>query len=445
LVENNWISREVVEYYERIQSELNELTPFNIVKRVEHLVQEQEKWIDHSCINLYAASNVMSPRSRALLSSSLATRVTEGHPGKKHQKGSQYLEHIEAIVVELSKRLFHANYAEVRVLSGSMANAITFNALTKPSDVIMSLTVPAGGHISYRKFGAAGYRGLQIENIPFDPYEMEIDVEELALAANKIKPQIIVLGASLILYPYPLEEIKRIAENCGAFIHYDGAHVGGLIAGGAFQNPLSEGADVLTMSTYKTFGGPPGGIITCNDAKIAEQIDRATFPGLTANVHYHRLAALAVTLAELMTFGPNYASQTIGNAKYFAEALANDGFDVLTAHKGYTQSHQVVVDVSSIGGGRKCASALEQANIICNQNLLPTDRLKAIEDPNGLRLGVQELTRLGLKEPQMREISEFIRMVLIDAEDPKTVVTLVKAFREDYNTVHYCFESDRNT
>jgi glycine hydroxymethyltransferase len=381
----------------------------------------------------------MSPTAKLLLSSTIATRVAEGHVGAKHQMGAKYLERIEALAIELAKKLYKAEYAELRVLSGSMANAMSFSALTTLGDTIMSLNVPNGGHISYREFGVAGYLKLRIRDIPFDEKDMNVDTTGLARMLEEIRPKLVVLGGSLILFPYPLEDIRKIVEDTDCIIHYDGAHVAGLVAGGEFQDPLHEGADVFTTSTYKTLGGPSGGLVLCNDDKIAKKIDKAAFPGMTANIHYNRVAAMAVVLAEFLEFGSEYARQTVRNAKKLARALDREGFDVLCKRKGFTRSHQVAVDVSTFGGGKESSVRLEKANIICNDNLLPGDSLKMIRNPSGLRLGVQELTRLGMKEKEMRQVAELMSRVLIDKENPMRIAAEVKEFRKNYTKVHYCF------
>jgi len=435
------MEKESLEYHNNVRSQLQALEPKETVELIYTLVRKHEAWIDDSCLNLYAASNLMSPRARCLLSSTIATRVAEGHPGTKHQRGVKYIEWIEAIVSELAKILFKVKYADCRVLSGSMANLVAFNALANNGDTIMALTVPSGGHISYRRFGAAGYRGLKIEDIPFDNKEMNIDVKRLEEVAIDVGPKLIVLGASLILFPYPVRDIRKIADDIGAFILYDGSHVDGLIAGGHFQKPLNEGADLFSSSTYKTLGGPAGGLLLCNDESIAEKIDKVTFPGLSANVHYHRLAATAITLAELLEFGEEYAAQVVRNAKALGKALDEEGFNVLAAHKGYTMSHQVVIDVSSFSNGYEAANRLEEANIICNSNLLPKDQLKMLRHPSGLRLGAQEVTKLGMKESEMKVISNFIRTALIDREDPEIVRDKVIKFRTCYNKIHFCFDT----
>ncbi|RMF88818.1 MAG: serine hydroxymethyltransferase, partial [Methanobacteriota archaeon] len=312
----------------------------------------------------------------------------------------------------------------------------TYSALARCGDTMMGLHVPHGGHISHSRISAAGVMGLRVVNFAFDEREMNIDVEATKKLIAKEKPRFLYFGGSVFLFPHPVAELREAADEVGAKIGYDAAHVLGLIAGRRFQQPLEEGADVMASSRHKTFPGPQGGIIFTNDEALARRIDDAVFPGLVSNHHLHHLAGLAVALAEMLEFGEAYAAQTIANAKALGEALYERGFDVLCSHKGFTESHQVLVDVSKNGKGTRVATELERNNIILNKNLLPWDRLDRSVDPSGIRIGTQELTRLGMKEEEMAEIAEFIKRVVIDRRDVKEDVI---AFRKDFTSLRYCF------
>jgi glycine hydroxymethyltransferase len=270
---------------------------------------------------------------------------------------------------------------------------------------------------------------------PFDEEEMNIEVNAMIEMIHREKPRLILFGASLFLFPHPVKEAVEAAEDVGAKIIYDASHVLGLIAGGLFQDPLREGADVITSSTHKTFPGPQGGIIICKP-DIAEEIDAAVFPGTVSNHHLHHLAGLAITLAEMIEFGESYARQIVSNAKVLASELHEGGLNVLCEKKGFTESHQVVLDVSD---GSSVAEELERANIITNKMLLPHDSVRRSINPSGLRLGVQELTRIGMKESEMIEIADLIKRVVIDGETEE-VKREVTSLKENYQDVHYCFD-----
>jgi glycine hydroxymethyltransferase len=216
----------------------------------------------------------------------------------------------------------------------------------------------------------------------------------------------------------------------------------GLIAGGQFQDPLHEGADVLTGSTHKTLPGPQHGILLSDseDDKFIKRLQRAVFPGVVSNHHLHAMAALGITLAEFLAFGRDYASQIVRNAKALAQALHERGVTVLAEKHGFTESHAVALDVAAFGGGAKVAASLEKANIITNKNLLPWDTSPV--KPSGVRLGTQELTRLGMAEAQMREVADLFARVVVKGDPPDRVAADVAEMRKDFNTVHYCFSKD---
>lgn len=408
------------------------------IEMIYELVQQHEGWIDKSCLNLYPASNIMSERARAMLASTMATRVAEGDIGKKYQSGTKYLEQIEVLATDLVKQLYHANFAECRILSGTMANAVVFAALTEPGDTIMALSIPAGGHISHNKLGVAGLLRLIIQPLPFDPEAMNIDVVAFRRRVVEIRPRIVILGGSLMLFPPPIQDIRDALDGLDTIIMFDISHVSGLVAGQRFPNPLAEGSGILTSSTYKTLPGPPGGFIACNDQAIFRKIRRATFPGMTASSRCNNMAALAITCIEMLKFGTEYAAQIVENSKSLARELDAQGFEVLGKRQGYSETHQIALDVSDLGGGHRCAKLLESGNIIVNKNLLFHDSPRMASQPSGLRVGTQEVTRLGMQEKEMRQIAAFISSVLLHETDQARVATKVRAFRSRYQTIHYC-------
>jgi glycine hydroxymethyltransferase len=404
---------------------------------IKELTKKHHKWMEDS-INLIASENITSTTVREALASDLSHRYAEGLPCERLYEGCEYIDTIENLAIDLSKRLFNAPHANVQPNSGVVANLASFFALTKPNDLLMALNVPVGGHISHAEVSAAGIRGLRILSHPFDNEKMNIDADAMKKEIIKNKPKVVLLGGSLFLFPHPVEEAREAADEVGAKVMYDGAHVLGLIAGGKFQDPLKEGADLLVGSTHKTFPGPQGGIMLCTE-ELKDTIDEAVFPGVVSNHHLHHVAGLGITLAEMLEFGADYADQIIKNAKALAQSLYELGFDVLCEDQGFTESHQVAMDVKKIGSAAKMAKDMERNNIILNKNLLPWDDRKRTDDPSGIRVGSQEITRRGLKEAQMVEVAEFIKNVAIDGKNVKEDVA---EFMNQYTKVHYAFEED---
>jgi glycine hydroxymethyltransferase len=408
------------------------------VKEVVDASLKQEAWRGRSTLNLIASENRMSPLARALLASDFNHRYAEGEPFSREYQGSSFIDLVEDACIKLASRLFKARFVDVRPISGAVANLAVFFALARPGDAVMSLSIADGGHISCSELGAAGCRGLRVHRLPFNREDLNIDVDALAQLVERVKPRIVTLGGSLMLFPHPVAQVKRVVEPHGCILHYDAAHVLGLIAGGVFQDPLAEGAQVVSSSTHKTFPGPQGGMLLSNDEKAFKKVKKAVFPGLVSNHHLARLPSLAVTLIEMELYGRDYASQVVRNAKALAKALSDRGFQVLGSRKGFTESHQVVLDASSLGGGGVVAERLELADVIVNRNLLPWDSLDKAHNPSGVRLGTQEVTRMGMKEAEMEEAAELMSRVVLKGEDPKEVGRDVRRLVKDFTTVSYC-------
>ncbi|MHC1635972.1 MAG: serine hydroxymethyltransferase [Candidatus Methanospirareceae archaeon] len=390
-----------------------------------------------NALPMIASENITSRTARMLLASDLSHRYAEGEVGERFYEGCEYIDEIEERAIRYAKLLFKSEHVNIKPTSGVNANIAAFLALTSPSDKIMALSVPAGGHISHSRYSAAGIRDLRVVEHPFDIEEMNIDADAMVKEIKRNKPSLILFGGSLFLFPHPVAEAKEAAEEVGARIMYDASHVLGLIAGGKFQDPLREGADVVTGSTHKTFPGPQGAIILCNK-EWKDKIDKAVFPGTVSNHHLHHIAALAITLLEMLHFGEEYASQTISNAKTLAQYLYEAGFNVLCEKKGFTMSHQIAIDVSDYGGGAKVAKRLRMANIITNKNMLPFN--KNPKEPSGIRIGVQEVTRLGMRESEMKEIASLMERVIIKGEDTEIIKEEVKELRKGFRDVQYCFD-----
>jgi glycine hydroxymethyltransferase len=313
--------------------------------------------------------------------------------------------------------------------------------MAEPGDVVMTVSQPFGGHSSNRVDGPAGQRGLKIVDVPFDPTELVVDLDLFKKVAPLVRPKVVTLGLSMTLFPQPVRELKAIVQEWGGRIFFDGAHQAGLIAGGQFQDPLAEGADVLSGSAGKTFGGPQSGMLMWNDPTLTEPLTHAIFPVLAATHQVNRVAALAVAAAEMIAYGNAFMAQIVANSRALAAALDARGIPVLGKHKGYTTTHQVIADVRAQGGGLDVAHLLARANLITNKNLLPNDGPEDWDRPSGLRMGTIEVTRLGMKEAQMDQIADFMARVLIAKEAPENVLEDVVDFREPYQKMFYCFDN----
>ncbi len=334
------------------------------------------------------------------------------------------------MAVRYTKELFGCECVNVKPISGTVANLSIYRALTECGDKIMALPIRCGGHFSFHD--SASVRCLKTVEMPFDPSEFNIDLDKAKKRIIEEKPKLVVLGASVFLFPHPVKEIVEVAHEVNARVVYDGSHVLGLIAGKEFQDPIGEGADVVTASTHKTFPGPQRAVIMCKK-ELAEMVDYGVMPCLVSNHHIHSLAGYVVACIEMIEFGRDYAKQTVKNAKSLAEELYNLGYKVLCSHLGFTKSHQVVVDV---GKGCEVVEKLERVNILTNPCLLPWDDDVA----SGVRIGVQEVTRLGMKEEEMREIARFIDTALKDKKPINEIKNEIKEFKSNFLTVKYTFE-----
>lgn len=282
--------------------------------------------------------------------------------------------------------------------------------------------------------------GRKFEHWPFDNKEFIIDVEAAKKKIKRIKPKLLVFGASRILFPAPLKELKDVADDVGAYCTYDGSHVLGLIAGKRFQDPLREGAITLFGSTHKTFPGPQGGVILSNaDEDVLRKLDTTSIPSLFDNYHQNRVAALTIATAEMIEHGEKYAEQIVRNAKALGQALNDEGFTVVGSHKGFTETHQVLLDVRPIGReGAESSKALAKCNIMTNRGRLPGDSNE--KKYGAVRLGVSELTRTGMDESTMAYIATLFKKCLIDNVPATIMKTEVAQLMQKHNRLEFSFD-----
>ncbi len=401
-----------------------------IASTIASLVERNRVIHDDECINLNPASNVMNPRAEAVLASGLTTRASLGHAGEKYEMGLEAIEQIEVIAADLVRRVFGARYAELRVGSGALANLYAFMATCKPGDSIIVPPASIGGHITHRPGGAAGLYGLDIHECPIDAANFTIDLDALARLADEVQPQLITIGASLNLLPHPVAAIKAVADRVGAAVLFDAAHACGMFAGGIWPNPLDEGADLMTMSTYKSLGGPAGGLVLTNRADLAERIDAIAYPGLTANFDVGKTAALALTMLDWLEFGHDYAYTMATTAAALAAALSELGLPIHSTRGGFTTSHQLALDATAWSGGHEASLRLRRANLLACAIGLPGRGEFA-----GVRFGTPEIVRWGMTAADMPELARLIDDAL--RGDPDAVAARTTAFRQRFNELHF--------
>jgi glycine hydroxymethyltransferase len=407
------------------------------VSQIEEIVEKQNQWRG-STLNLIASENVLSNRARRSMGSDFAHRYAEGHPGERYYQGTELIDEVESRLKKHMKSLFHCRQVDVRPISGTIANDAVFSRFIRPGDVVMVNSTPGGGHISHHRAGSVGKYTTNIVNFPLTADGYHIDVERTIELIRAVSPKVLIFGKSLFLFPEPVADLVDICREREISVLYDGAHVLGLIAGGCFQNPLKEGALLITGSVHKTFFGSQRGIILSNAGENEwRKIDKGAFPGSSSNHHLDTLVPLAITVYEMMEFGQEYARQVIANAKHLGKKLYELGIKVQGHEFGYTESHQLAVDVMEFGGGDEVARHLKDNNIILNMNLLPHEPLENVANPAGIRLGVQEMTRFGMRESEMEIIAELFKKCLIDG---KYVGEEVKELRLQYQQVLYSFD-----
>ncbi|HCE72199.1 aminotransferase class I/II-fold pyridoxal phosphate-dependent enzyme [Ruegeria pomeroyi] len=401
---------------------------------LEALIEENRTIHDAECFNLNPATNVMNPRAEAVLARGLGSRPSLGYPGDKYEMGLEAIEEIEVIAAELAAKVFNARYAEIRVGSGALANLYGFMALTRPGDTIIAPPASIGGHVTHHKAGCAGLYGLKTIEAPVDADGYSLDLSALAELAERHRPRLITVGGSLNLFPHPVAAVREIADRVGAKVLFDAAHQCGIIAGGAWANPLDEGAHLMTMSTYKSLGGPAGGLIVTNEAEIAERLDAIAFPGMTANFDAAKSAALAISLLDWVDHGAAYAQAMVDLAQALAAELEALGLPVFHGAGGATASHQFAVEAARFGGGQAASKTLRRAGFLACGIGLPIAPVAG--DMNGLRIGTPELVRRGVTPEHAAELAWLITQGLT-GNDPEAVALRTREMRARFQGMHH--------
>ncbi|HEU5266238.1 MAG TPA: aminotransferase class I/II-fold pyridoxal phosphate-dependent enzyme [Jatrophihabitans sp.] len=428
-----WLPLAVAERVESTLRALAQREPSGVARWLDDLIEENQRIHDETCLNLNPATNRMNPRAEQMLGARLGSRASLGYPGEKYETGLEAIEQIEIIAAELAAQVFHADYAEVRVGSGALANLYAFMACCAPGDSIIAPPASIAGHVTHHGAGAAGLYRLTTIDAPVSPADYTVDVDALNELARTVRPKLITIGGSLNLAPHPVAAVREIADAVGAKVLFDAAHLCGVIAGGAWPNPLDEGAHLMSLSTYKSLGGPPGGLLLAKDAELAQRIEAIAYPGLTANFDAGKTAALAQTMLDWTVAGKAYAATMVDTAGALAELLAKNGVPVYRRTLTATRSHQFAVEAADYGGGQTAAARLRRANLLASGIGLPITPV--VGDLNGLRLGTPEAVRLGMTVTDMPTLAAFITRALNDS--PEAVAGDVTAWRKQFRDIHF--------
>ena len=409
-----------------------EADPLEVCETIAGMAAAHDATFDRS-LDLVGSHGLMSPRARAMLGTGLIDKMRQtGRPGGRVHAGSFWIDHIETIAEALAKRLFGVAFAELRPLSCALANGFVFAALAKRGDTILAQTRLHGADPSTIPGTFGALFGHEYADLPYDDANLTIDVDRAVEAIRSVAPRLVVVGSGFMLFPFPVAALKAACTEVGATLFYDGAHAGGLTAGSRFQDPIADGADVVTGSLPKTVCGPTGGMILSNDPEIGAAVAEMT-GRITSSYPNSHLAALAVTFAELTHFGKDYANAVVANAQVLAGALDHEGFRVLGKSRGFTESHLVLFDVE--GDAPSAARGLDAAGLFTTALRLPGGSPLV-----GLRVGTASVTRRGMGPGEMRAIARFIRRVLFEGETPARVGRDVAALASAFTRVHYCFD-----
>ena len=431
LERRKWVPEPSENLVQNLADKVSGSSSRELLERLTFLADLNKTIHEKDCFNLNPATNVMNPRAEAFLSCGIGSRPSLGYPGDKYEMGLEAIEEIEVLASSLVAEIFCSKFAEIRVPSGAMANLFSFMAVCKPGDTIIVPPASIGGHVTHHNPGCAGLFGLNIIEAPIDKDYYTVDVDHLRELALKERPKLITLGGSLNLFQHPVSAVSSIAKEVGATLLFDAAHQCGLIAGNAWENPLDLGADIVTMSTYKSLGGPPGGAIVTNNAEIAEKIDSIAFPGMTANFDAAKSAALAVTMLDWKEFGKEYVTEMVLMSKTLASSLEEYDIPIFFGALGHTQSHQFAVLAEEFGGGQRASKLLRKSGFLACGIGLPVKDL--VGDMNGLRFGTPELVRWGMQAKHSNKLAGLVAKAL----KGYNVSEQVSEWRRTFNKIHF--------
>ncbi len=402
--------------------------------RLGRLVAAHEAWRGRT-VNLIASENALSPAVRAALQSDLVQRYAD-YTGRdlaaRRYRGNRYIEQIEREATRIAQETFRAEQVELRPLSGHVAGAAVLMGLCRPGDLVLEPGRDGGGHREGAKFATSSLVPLEIQHLPFDPARYNVDVAATVRLIEERRPKVVILGSSNYLFPHPVAAVAEACRRSGSTLVYDGSHVMGFLAAGRFQDPLREGADLVFGSTHKTLPGPQGGIIFSNRGDLMDPIGEATYPALVTNHHPFRIPALALALLEMREFGAAYADQIVANAQALGAALEAAGVPCVQVDGCYTRSHTILACVSRSGPAAAVAERLEQAGLITTASHLPE-----CWGSEGIRIGLQEITRLGATEAHMPTLARWLAEAMAGSRDPAAIARDTAAFATGLGPVRF--------
>lgn len=348
--------------------------------------------------------------------------------------GNPFLAELEARALQDVCAMFRAGAADLRALSGHVAGSAAIMGLCRPNDLVFELNRPAGGHRLAAKLCEAKVIQLRVQPIPFDGAQYQVDVPATVAAIKRQRPRLVIMGSSNYLFPTPLEQIAEACKSSGAVLLMDASHVLGLIAGGVFPQPLDEGADLMIASSHKTLGGPQGGIILAKTPQDLQEMLPALYPGLITNHHLMRMPSVIALLAEWRTYGAAYAKATVANAIALADALDERGVPVLRTSQGPTGSHTIIIKTAPMGlDAAQIVQKLETGGILTGTVSLPPE-----QGDEGIRLGVQEVTRMGLVIAQVGDLAQLIGDAIAETDGATSIENRVRTFTQTLQEIRFC-------
>lgn len=393
--------------------------------RLENAVKQHDSWRLGECLNMIASENFSSPQTRGMLVTDFANRYTAPD---KFYRGSRFMDEVQALAEEVARKVYNAKFADVRPTSGHAADLAAYLTLVNRGDKVVSVGVEHGGYPGISHLGLGKLLGLKNLYFAFDQETVNIDANGTRHMLELEKPKLVVFGSSFIPFPQPVRELCEVLDGDTVCV-YDGSHVMGLLAGGEFQDPLREGCSLLLGSTHKSLAGPQGGLLLGNNEAIFEKVSSQVHPGIIDNIHWNRVAALTVSLLEMMQFGKAYAQAIVRNSQALGKGLADRGIPVRGAACGYSKSHQVLLDCGKTKG-ELWGKRLEDSNIIID---------------NGGRVGTSEATRMGMGPQEMDQIAELMAAVILGKKPNDFIKKRVRSLTKDFRTPRFVLRSALET